>query len=274
VNRVLWLLERSAGFCDGKVKRHLSGPKNDRVGPSYPQGPETGNTRFWREQGLEDRRLAEPGFGIGGVRSGRLSAPGSVEPVTSDEAVSCSSVTRAKGKNSTMPHQQLSKVEAATQQLRTAISLYFQDADSISVLTLAAAAHDVLRDILIHRDGPQSVLYVPEAKSPPEGLSLITKMVKEAQNFFKHANRDAKGVLTFNPDWTDFLLYEAIWMYIKVAGKVNREHAIFLMWITSKYPTVVILDEITEGRIAELRKVFPALSGSRKRPFLAALNEQ
>jgi hypothetical protein len=37
------------------------------------------------------------------------------------------------------------------------------------------------------------------------------------RSFLKHANRDPDAVLTFNPDWTDFSRYEAIWMHMTLA---------------------------------------------------------
>jgi hypothetical protein len=87
----------------------------------------------------------------------------------------------------------------------------------LPVHTLAAAAHAILRDLLVIRDGPASVLYAGEERVQPEHRIFVTTMVNEARSFLKHANRDPDAVLTFNPDWTDFSRYEAIWMHMTLA---------------------------------------------------------
>lgn len=47
----------------------------------------------------------------------------------------------------------ISKIDGARRQLDTAIDLYFDDADSLSVHTLAFAAFKVLFDLYPHRCG-------------------------------------------------------------------------------------------------------------------------
>ena len=48
---------------------------------------------------------------------------------------------------------QLSKLEAARRQLETAIKLYFEYGDEVSIHALAAAAYSLIRDINEHRGG-------------------------------------------------------------------------------------------------------------------------
>lgn len=43
-----------------------------------------------------------------------------------------------------IPKVPISKIDAAKRQLETAITLYFQNGDPVSIHTLAAAAYDVL----------------------------------------------------------------------------------------------------------------------------------
>lgn len=45
------------------------------------------------------------------------------------------------------PKLKISKLDAAKRQLETAIRLYFNEADPISIHTLAGAAHTILSDI-------------------------------------------------------------------------------------------------------------------------------
>jgi hypothetical protein len=173
-----------------------------------------------------------------------------------------------------MTIQSVSKCEVATRQLRAAIRLYFEDAEPLAIHTLAGAAHGLLRDLLRRRASPPSSHV--EAGVASDKVAFVAKMVGDAKNFFKHADRDPEGVLSFNTDWTDFLLYDAIAMHVRLTLELTREDLFFIMWITAKYPTVLLLDELTEGRIDELRQVFPKLASVdvQKRTFLRALNNE
>jgi len=174
-----------------------------------------------------------------------------------------------------MTIQSVSKLDAATRQLRMAIVLYFRDADPLGVHTLAGAAHGLLRDLLVRRDGPPGVQARDEMVRS-EHLTFVTRMVNEAKNVLKHANRDPDHVLTFNPDWTDFLVFDAIRMHIELASELNRANTLFLIWLSAKYPNVLLLDKFLGDGIAELRRLFPKLGAvdAQKRTFLAVLNNE
>jgi hypothetical protein len=174
-----------------------------------------------------------------------------------------------------MTIQSVTKLDAATRQLRLAIHLYFQDAEPLGVHTVAGAAHGLLRDLLGRRGGPSSG-HARAGEVQADQVAFVTKMIDDAKNFLKHADRDPESVLSFNPNWTDFLLYDAIAMHIRVALELTHENIIFLLWVTSKYPNVLILRKYAADGIDELRRVFPDLGAvdAQKRAFLAALNNE
>src|SRR6266849_5095750 len=104
-----------------------------------------------------------------------------------------------------MTMQTVSKLDAATRQLHMAIRLYFQDADPLGVHTLAGAAHGTLEG-LSRKRGLGNSLQSKSAGVQTGHHASVVRMIKEAKVFLKHANRDPDAVLTFNPDWTDFLV--------------------------------------------------------------------
>jgi hypothetical protein len=171
-----------------------------------------------------------------------------------------------------MSVQSISKSEAATRQLHLAILLHFQDADVIGVHTLAGAAHGLLRDLLA-RSGDAPNASVRHAKAHRPQHKYVARMVHEAISFLKHADRDPQSMLRFSPGWTDFLIYDAIVMHIRLTHEITHPNAIFLLWVTSRYPTVLLFDDILGEGIAKLRRLFPHLgsSGTQKRTFLTAL---
>ena len=80
----------------------------------------------------------------------------------------------------------ISKLDAARRQLESAIFLYFNEADPVSIHTLTAAAYNILKDLSAKRIG--SAMFV-------KGLILnfikeeyrdeMHKKIYEAENFFK-----------------------------------------------------------------------------------------
>jgi hypothetical protein len=168
--------------------------------------------------------------------------------------------------------QSLSKLDAATRQLHLAIDLFFQDADPIGIHTLAGAAHGLLQDLLARRDGNRGGL-AQTVHVQPDHRQFVATMITEARNFLKHADRDPNGVLQFNSDWTDFLIFEAIRMHIELAGIVSSQSSFFLIWLSAKYPSVLLLDTLLGDSISELRRIFPALGSpsAQRQPFRAAM---
>ena len=87
---------------------------------------------------------------------------------------------------------EISKVEAASRLLDTAIRLFFEGADAVAVHSLAAASLNIFSDLAEHGGnswrahlGDDSKLSAPEMK----------RVLNSAWNFFKHADRDPDGTI-------------------------------------------------------------------------------
>jgi hypothetical protein len=99
----------------------------------------------------------------------------------------------------------ISKTDAAQRQLDTAIELYFAESDPVAIHTLTAAAYELIR-ALRERKGladeiTDSIIPGREAE--------FRQLWNQAQNFFKHADRDGDAVLEFDPAFTELRLYVA-----------------------------------------------------------------
>jgi len=165
-----------------------------------------------------------------------------------------------------MTVQSVTKLDAATRQLREAIRLYFHDAEPLAVLTVAGAAHGLLRDL--------SKLTGQVRTAQTDNEALVRKGVNDAKNFLKHADLDPESLLTFNTDWTDYLLYDAIPMHMRLARELIWENIVFLIWVTAKYPMLSVLDNMAADAIYRLRREFPKLGSAnvQKQTFLTVLS--
>lgn len=131
----------------------------------------------------------------------------------------------------------ISKLDAAKRQLDTAINLYFKDADPVSIHTLTAAAHQILMDIA----KPEGI------KSFMKDTSIIRKgkekeylvLINEAENFFKHANKDSHSLLKFIPAQTEAFLLDAVEMYMQVTKEMPEDMSIYRVWFLLNNPEIV-----------------------------------
>jgi hypothetical protein len=106
----------------------------------------------------------------------------------------------------------IGKVDAARRQLRTAITLWFNDGDPVSVHTLAFAAYEVIHAISEKRDPYRRDLLFDSFNIKDEYRREWNAHIRSNANFFKHADRDGEAVIDFKPSISElfFLLSTTI----------------------------------------------------------------
>ena len=126
----------------------------------------------------------------------------------------------------------ISKIDAARRQLECAIRLYFNDGDAISIHTLAAAARNVLLDLCRYRGQSSAILREELIKNyvKPEHAKDVRAVYKRAENFFKHADSDPDEVLTFDPEGSEYFLFEATEAYQLLSGEATPHMLTFRTW--------------------------------------------
>jgi len=118
----------------------------------------------------------------------------------------------------------VTKLDAARRQIETAISLWFQDGDPVSIRTLTAAGNQVCRGLMIAR-GEDSPFFLNEKLIRPDKWEDYKRLMLLPENFFKHTTKkhekhpDAK--LEFAPKVTEAYLIDAIKMYSSLHGSVT-----------------------------------------------------
>ncbi len=125
----------------------------------------------------------------------------------------------------------VAKLDAAKRQLETAIRLYFSLGDPVAIHTLAAAAYNIVRGINTKRGG--SLMTVKEEAieyAKPEFRAMLREKFNEAENFFKHADRDHDATLNFSPAATDFYIWDACAHYQKLTEERPPLFQTFIGW--------------------------------------------
>lgn len=102
----------------------------------------------------------------------------------------------------------VTQLEAAHKQLKTAIVLWLNDDDPVSIHTLAFAAHQIVHDLNRQQKGPPLLLDSPLIR--PEKKQEFVNIVKGDANYFKHADdrgkkRKAPPSIDFEPSINEHL---------------------------------------------------------------------
>ena len=158
------------------------------------------------------------------------------------------------------PMIRVSKLNAARRQLDCAIELWFADKDKVSVHTLAAAAHQIIHDINQKKGGKE--LLFDSAKIKDEHRSDWISILKNAMNFFKHADKDAEEILEFTPATSEMFMLFSIMGLESIGETTNDTEYTFFLWFSIHNPDLLtktyrkIMKELAPvGYLDEIRNI-------------------
>ncbi|MCO1370614.1 hypothetical protein L0Z42_08565 [Burkholderia multivorans] len=155
----------------------------------------------------------------------------------------------------------VTKIDAARRQLITAIRLFFEGGDPVSVYSLASNAWEVI-DVLCTSAGVES--FSKEARENlPDGHTLKYYVNEPCRNFFKHAEQDP------NPDsWVEMpeanvaaILFLAAEDYIRFRQGGPVEAQVFQLWFIAVFPEKVTADDsVAQSKLEAAQLAFPGLA--------------
>ena len=129
----------------------------------------------------------------------------------------------------------ITKAEAAGRQLAVAIQLLFECADPVVIHTIAGAASILYTDLL-EASAPEKSWDVMAQDACGLGPGRYFNIMREAQNFLKHARHDPGGTLDFDPIDTESLIFCAV-MNASEFEPMSIEAQVFQLWyIASHWP--------------------------------------
>ena len=139
---------------------------------------------------------------------------------------------------------QISKLDAARRQLETAIRLYFSQCDPVSIHTLISAAYNVLRDINKKLGGDKLLMKDGLIERVKEGHEKEAwQLINKAENFFKHADKDHEEILEFNPNLSEYLMWEACAIYVELTSESPPLFKLYHSWFIAHHQNLFILKE-------------------------------
>ena len=143
----------------------------------------------------------------------------------------------------------IGKLEVARRSLVEAIRLFFDERDAVAIHTLAAAAHEILRDISRHRGIETGSILHDNPEIPESDRKHWYQALNAPTNFFKHADRDPEGILEFDSEENVNFLLASVLLLVQVDTLPLHEANVFLGWITTRNPELrgaVVGDSVGE----------------------------
>jgi hypothetical protein len=163
------------------------------------------------------------------------------------------------------PKLKLSKLDCVRRQLEMAIELYFMERDPVSIHTLAGAVYQLLIDINKHRGGKPLLVELESLKGVivPGREKEVLRLMSEAENFFKHADRDPEGVIDFSPESNESVLWESSMKYGELTGEKTAPMTAMNVWFQLRHPDIFTYEKWKKEKLVEAQLWIKSLSRSQ-----------
>lgn len=153
------------------------------------------------------------------------------------------------------PSEKVTKLEAARRQLATAIELWFNDGDTVSIYTLSHAAYEVIHNFTKKsrsRDLLFDTLIIKD-----EYRKQFNSMLREPANFFKHHrhNNPENPEIEFHPELCQIFFFFSIFGLELAGYERTDEESVFSIWYMIHTP-----DALTDKGREELLQFAPVES--------------
>lgn len=154
----------------------------------------------------------------------------------------------------------VTKLDSARRQLITAIRLFFEDGDTVSVYSLASNAWEII-DVLCMKAAVKSFSKQVQ-ENMQVGHTLKYYINEPCRNFFKHANQDP------NPDHSielsdanvQAVLFLAVEDYMRYRQRGPVEAQVFQAWFIAVFPEKLADDLASQSKLEYARLAFPGIS--------------
>jgi hypothetical protein len=135
----------------------------------------------------------------------------------------------------------LHKKEIAKRQIDTAIELFLEGKDYLSVVTLAGAGEEILGKLLVRHSKKNMIDYLKELDRQLSGgreFKIVNQEINGFRNSLKHANDEADDEISIaeGHEHAIAILSRAITNYALFEGRLSSTMDQFLKWLRNNRP--------------------------------------
>lgn len=154
----------------------------------------------------------------------------------------------------------VSKMDAAMRQLDTAIRLWFEDADPVSIHTLVGAAYQIIHDTNKKRGGKDLLFDAEFIKD--EHRKTVREFLRKDFMFFKHADHDTHEVTEFVPLGSILFMTIGIQTLRNLGIRTSDVQNVYASYMALTYPQYIaddyrakLMASVPVEYLAEIRKM-------------------
>ena len=157
----------------------------------------------------------------------------------------------------------LTKLDAAEAQLRTAVRMYFENDHLAPIYALANAVRKVVGQIGKHLD--VETVQNDIAKSRGMKVEEMIRPLSKTANFFKHADRDPTATISLEDDDVEVILFFARHDFGRAAGGMPIEAQVFEAWA---YAATIerVSDAPASAAAADIERLFAVCETAPRPP--------
>jgi hypothetical protein len=160
------------------------------------------------------------------------------------------------------PDLTVSKLDCARGQFETAILLWFEDKDPVSIHVLAAGAHQICHRIGIER-GIESPIYFCQGALSPADFAKYKQYLLRIEGFFKHADKKKNEAhpdveITFKPMISAFYIFDGLELFHAIGGALTLLMLAFRARMAQEVPGLIsqpLVDALPENVRIDARKL-------------------
>ncbi len=139
----------------------------------------------------------------------------------------------------------LSKLDVSKRELEHAIRLFFLSGDPVIIHLIISSSQQILRD-LCHHEKIETFMDKAMGMVKEEYKKEVKEGLVSAYNFFHHAKNDPKGIKEFNPEFSEYALWESIEMYFSLTKEVTGIMQAYRFWFYIKNASIMEKQEDKE----------------------------
>ncbi|EOA06565.1 hypothetical protein HFRIS_002359 [Herbaspirillum frisingense GSF30] len=154
----------------------------------------------------------------------------------------------------------VTKLDSARRQLVTAIRLFFDGGDFVSVYSLASNAWEVI-DALCEKANVES--FSKEARESLQAGHTLKYYINEpCRNFFKHANQDPDpgSSVELSVSNVQALLFLAVEDYLRYRRGGPIEAQVFQAWFVAVFPEKIADNPDAQSKLKHVGRAFPGIT--------------
>ncbi len=140
----------------------------------------------------------------------------------------------------------ISKLDVAKRELEHSIRLFFSYGDIIVIHLVASAAQRVLSD-MGKESGIISTRAYIKRYVKKDKQSYVLRKFSQAYNFFKHADKDSNELLKFNPESSEFIIWDSVNLYQSLTSEITGLMMAFRLWFFTKHSDLLLEEEVKKA---------------------------